>query len=65
MRTTTGADAVLATAADADLALDHNQVRLSLTSTGWHFADKTASGAPSPATLEALLAVWRSVVAGS
>ncbi len=64
----TGADAVLARAATtsgADLALDQEVVRRALTSTGWHFADKTASGAPDAATLEALLALWRSVAGGS
>lgn len=55
----TSADAVLATAAGADPALDHDRVHRALTATGWHFPDKNPSGTPSATTLDALLALWR------
>lgn len=61
----TGADAVLATATTTAsgraLPVDHERVRRALTSTGWHFADKSPSGTPDAATLDALLALWRAV----
>lgn len=60
----TAADAVLVTAAHlaTPFALDLERVRKALTENGWHFADKTAAGVPSAATLRALVARWTATV---